>query len=301
MSAELSADGSCGYRRRRSRGEGALTARYKLHCKGFCARPVRELLAAACCVMWLGATPVANAGGQVPQGRNSGRFVVVIDAAHGGDDGGARLGDASGGQQGGQISEKSVTLAMGVRLRSLLTARGFTVVTTRESNVNLDNDARAQIANRAVASASGAACLSLHASEAGSGVHIVVSSLAPAAPTRFPAWKTAQAGYVERSLKFAGAVNSAFEQGGGSSAIPATLGRASLPGIDSMTCPALAIELAPVRTADRKVTTDVTDGEYQAQVVQALVNAIVEWRSELDGSADGGTHPAASPGGGQTP
>ncbi|MFC5862542.1 N-acetylmuramoyl-L-alanine amidase [Acidicapsa dinghuensis] len=240
---------------------------------------------------------------QTPNGRNSGRFVVVIDAAHGGDDNGARLGDAAGGQQGGQASEKSITLAMSVRLRSLLAARGFTVVTTRESNVTLDSDARAQIANRAVASAAGSACLSLHASEAGSGAHIFVSSLAPTAPTRFAAWKTAQAGYVERSTKFAGVVNSAFEQsgqGGGSGPVPATLGRASLPGIDSMTCPALAIEIAPVRTANGKVIADVTDADYQMQVVQALVNALVEWKSETDGGADTGRGASAS-GGGQTP
>lgn len=208
---------------------------------------------------------------------------MVIDAAHGGDDGGARLGDATGGQQGGQVSEKSVTLAMSVRLRSLLAARGFTVVTTRESNITLDSDARAQIANRAVAGSSESACLSLHASEAGSGVHIFVSSLPSAAPTRFAAWKTAQAGFIERSTKLAGAVNSAFEQGGGSGAVPATLGRASLPGIDSMTCPALAIEVAPLRTADHKVATDVTDADYQAQVIQVLLNAIVEWKSEQGG------------------
>lgn len=259
----------------------------------------RGLLISIFGLAWFIAAPSPRAGSQTPGARNSGRFVVVIDAAHGGDDGGARLGDASGGQQGGQVSERSVTLAMSVRLRSLLAARGFTVVTTRESNVNLDSDARAQIANRAVASAAGAACLSLHASEAGSGVHIFVSSLAPAAPTRFPAWKTAQAGYVERSLKFAGAANSAFEQGGGSGPVSATLGRASLPGIDSMTCPALAIEIAPVRTTDRKVVTDVTDGGYQAQVVQALVNAVVEWKSESDGGVNSEAHPASS--GGQTP
>lgn len=239
---------------------------------------------------------------QTPGGQGSGRFVVVIDAAHGGDDSGARLGDSSGDQQGGQVSEKSVTLAMSVRLRSLLAARGFTVVTTRESNITLDSDSRAQIANHAVATATGAACLSLHASEAGSGVHIFVSSLAPAAPARFPAWKTAQAGYVARSLKFAGSVNSAFEQGGGSGPLPATLGRASLPGIDSMTCPALAIEIAPIRSPDRKVTTDVTNSDYQEQVIQALVNAVVEWKSEGDTGTDAGTRPAiASPGGGQTP
>lgn len=212
------------------------------------------------------------------------RFVVVLDAAHGGDDG--------GGQIGASVAEKTVTLALSVRLRSLLAARGFAVVTTREGNVNLDSDARAQIANRAVALTGGSACLSLHASQAGAGVHIFVSSLEPAAPTRFLAWKTAQSVYVSRSLKLAGTVNSALEHssgaGGGDNGeanagpIPATLARASLPGLDSMTCPALAIEVAPIRDADRKVVTEVTDPQYQTQVVEALAAALLEWKTDVE-------------------
>ena len=58
------------------------------------------------------------------------RFVVVLDAAHGGDDAGGRL---SNGQP-----EKAFTLALSVRLRSLLAARGIQVVTTRESDVAVD-------------------------------------------------------------------------------------------------------------------------------------------------------------------
>jgi N-acetylmuramoyl-L-alanine amidase len=131
------------------------------------------------------------------------RFVVVLDAAHGGDDG--------GGQVGASVAEKTVTLALSVRLRSLLAARGFWVVTTREGNVNLESDARTQIANHAVAGAAGAVCLSFHASEAGAGVHIFVSSLEPSGATRFLAWKTAQSAFVNRSLKLAGTVNSALE------------------------------------------------------------------------------------------
>lgn len=216
------------------------------------------------------------------------RFVVVLDAAHGGDDG--------GGQVGGSVAEKTVTLELSVRLRSLLAARGFWVVTTREGNVNLDSDARAQIANHATAGAGGAACLSLHASEAGTGVHIFVSSLEPVAATRFLAWKTAQSAYVSRSLKLAGTVNSALEQsadGGDANAvpIPATLARASLPGLDSMTCPALAIEMAPLRDADRKIVTDVTDSDYQAKVAQALAAALLEWRSDAAADSRGGTLP----------
>ena len=212
-------------------------------------------------------------------------FVVVLDAAHGGDDG--------GGQVGASVGEKTVTLALSVRLRSLLAARGFTVVTTREGNVNLDSDARAQIANHAVAGAAGAACLSLHASQAGAGVHIFVSSLEPASATRFPAWKTAQAAYVARSLKLAGTVNSALEHSstGGdpgdvnSRPIPATLARASLPGLDSMTCPAVAIEVAPIRDADRKVVTEATDTQYQTQLVEALAAALLAWKTDVETDA----------------
>ena len=82
------------------------------------------------------------------------RFVVVLDAAHGGDDAGARLGSEA---------EKAYTLALSIRLRSLLMARGFAVVTTRESDATLEPDSRAQIANRANAQA----CISLHAAESG--------------------------------------------------------------------------------------------------------------------------------------
>src|SRR5271167_4791788 len=63
------------------------------------------------------------------------RFVVVLDAAHGGDDLGARLGNQS---------EKDYTLALSVKLRSLLMARGMSVVTTRESGAAVDAFARAE-------------------------------------------------------------------------------------------------------------------------------------------------------------
>ena len=219
-------------------------------------------------------------------GAAAGKFVVVVDAAHGGDDG--------GGQIGNSVAEKTVTLALSVRLRSLLAARGLTVVTTREGNINLDGDARAQIANRTGA----AACLSLHASESGAGVHLFVSSLAPTGPTRFLPWKTAQSAYVNRSLKLAGALNSAFLRSGDSSnagagQIPATLARASLSGVDSMACPAVAVEIAPIRGSDGAIVTDVTDAQYQAQIVEALAAALLEWKTdwETDRVHAGGRQP----------
>jgi N-acetylmuramoyl-L-alanine amidase len=199
------------------------------------------------------------------------RFVVVLDAAHGGNDAGARLGSEA---------EKAYTLAFSIRLRSLLMARGFGVVTTRESDATLEPDSRAQIANHANAQA----CISLHAADSGSGVHLFVSSLAPVndahhdahIDARFPAWKTAQAAWIMRSLSFAGVVNSALSH----ATVPVTLGRTALPAIDSMSCPAVAIEIAPERSTDTQGPAGLGDPDYQARVADALAAALVEWRSQ---------------------
>ncbi len=192
------------------------------------------------------------------------RFMVVLDAAHGGDDSGASL---SSGQP-----EKAFNLAMSVRLRSLLGARGIQVVTTRESDSAIEPNRRAEIANHADAQA----CLSLHASEAGSGVHLFVSSMAPVPPARFLPWKTAQAAFVTRSLALAGVLNSALLHAG----MTVTLDRAALPGVDSMTCPAVAVEVAPERDAAQKITADLDNPDYQARVAAALAAALLEWRTE---------------------
>jgi len=193
----------------------------------------------------------------------SSRFVVVLDAAHGGDDTGARLSNEA---------EKYLTLALSVKLRSLLAARGFAVVTTRESDTNLDPDRRAEIANHANAQA----CLSLHATSSGAGVHLFVSSLAPKKDARFAAWKTAQSASVMSSLSLAGMLNSALTHAG----IPITLGRTDLPGIDSMTCPAVAVEVAPSASTDTEAAASVDDPGYQARVADAIAAALVEWRSQ---------------------
>ncbi len=190
------------------------------------------------------------------------RYVVVLDAAHGGDD--------LGGNLDGQ-PEKAFTLALSVRLRSLLSARGIQVITTRESDAALDPGRRAEIANHANAQA----CLSLHATESGSDIHLFASSLTPATATRFPAWKTAQAQWVTRSLALAGVVNSALLHAN----LTVTLGRASLPAVDSMSCPAIALEIAPARDAGL-VPEALRDPGYQARIAEALAAALLEWKTE---------------------
>jgi N-acetylmuramoyl-L-alanine amidase len=189
---------------------------------------------------------------------------VVLDPAHGGDDAGGHLSS-------GQL-EKNANLALSVRLRSLLAARGIQVVPTRESDQTVDPNRRAEIANHAEAKA----CISLHTADTGSGVHLFVASLAPAAPSRFVPWKTAQAAWVMKSLALEGILNAALQH----AETGVTLGRTPLPAVESMTCPAVAIELAPERDSDRKVTAEPDNADYQARVAQILATAVLEWKSQ---------------------
>lgn len=205
------------------------------------------------------------------------RFVVVLDAAHGGNDTGGHSSD---------WMEKNFTLALSVRLRSLLAARGIQVVTTRESDVTLDAQQRDEIANHANAQA----CVSLHGTLTGTGVHLFASSFTPTAQVRFVPWKTAQAAWVARSVALEGVVNSALQH----AELAVTVGRTALPVVDSMTCPAIAVEVAPDRNATGTPAESLSDASYQARVADALAAAIVEWRSEgphLDDSGAGAGQP----------
>lgn len=202
-----------------------------------------------------------------PRAPSAPRFVVVLNPAHGGNDTGANLD----GQP-----EKSFTLAMSIRLRSLLSARGISVVTTRESDLAVDPIRRAEIANHAHAQA----CLTLHASESGRGVHLYTSSLAPARAVTFEPWKTAQAAWVKRSIALEGTLNSALQHAG----FTVIIGRTALTATDSMTCPAVAVEIAPGAqsggASGQSVPGSLADPDYQAQVANALTAALVEWQAE---------------------
>src|SRR2546423_13919506 len=72
-------------------------------------------------------------------GDNSGLPTVVIDAGHGGHD--------RGGIPGQRISEKEMTLDVAQRLRNVLSASGYRVVMTRDSDVFVPLPTRVAIAN----------------------------------------------------------------------------------------------------------------------------------------------------------
>jgi len=217
------------------------------------------------------------------------RRVVVLDPAHGGSDSGAQISDTT--------VEKDVTLALAFRLRAMLTARGFTVVMTRDSDAmasptpgagELTLDDRAGVANHAHA----AACLLLHASGSGVGVHLYRSEL-DAAPgeSAVPPWLTAQAAWIPQSSLLEGELANALTRSG----IPLVTGRASVRPMDSLTCPALVVELAP---ADEDVDS-MNRTDYQQQVARAIAGALLVWADQvqaplrLSSAAPAMNHPGA--------
>ena len=197
-----------------------------------------------------------------PVVRPAPRFAVVIDAAHGGADSGARLSD--------HLLEKDLVLNLSVRVRSMLSAHGVSVVTTRESDSALTALNRAEAANHVGA----AACITLHATTSGSGIHLFTASLTPIPVTRFLPWETAQGAYAEQSLRLSSEFDSAMTH----AEIPVTLGRTALQPLDSFTCPAVVVEISPLSGTAH--VTPLSDPAYQDRIVAALAAAIEQWQRD---------------------
>ena len=107
--------------------------------------------------------------------------------------------------------------------------------------------------------------------------------MAPAQPARVQPWRTAQAPWINRSLSLAGILNSALQHAG----LHVILGRTSMPVVDSMACPAIAIEMSPEGATGGSGLTPVdslNDTDYPARVAEAIAAAIVEWRSPASGA-----------------
>ena len=189
------------------------------------------------------------------------RNLILLDPAHGGPDTGAHLPD--------NALEKDVTLAFAQRLRPAIAAQGFTVISTRDSDPasDLASDQRAGTANHTRP----LACILLHATATGSGIHVVSSSLPQLedGQPRALAWQTAQAATLPISLRLANEIGLALTN----SRLPVTLLRASAPPIDNLICPAVAIELAP------SSGTPVTDTTYQQRIAEAIAAALSSFRT----------------------
>jgi N-acetylmuramoyl-L-alanine amidase len=91
------------------------------------------------CLLVAGLLTTFLACGSYAASGNSSPITVVIDAGHGGFD--------RGGIPGQRVSEKDMTLDVARRLKSVLTASGYRVVMTRDSDVFVPLGTRCSIAN----------------------------------------------------------------------------------------------------------------------------------------------------------
>jgi N-acetylmuramoyl-L-alanine amidase len=195
------------------------------------------------------------------------RTTIFLDPAHGGSDSGARLSD--------NLPEKSLTLAFATRLRALLSTSGFSIIATRDTDPTapFTTDQRAEIANHSHPTA----CIVLHATASGNGVHIITSDVPPpddATDTRHAIpWDTAQSASIPQSLALANSLGLALLH----SRLSVLLTRASLRPLDNLTCPAVAIEIAPLTPTDGEATS-VSDANYQQQIAQAIITGLTSWR-----------------------
>jgi N-acetylmuramoyl-L-alanine amidase len=194
------------------------------------------------------------------------RTVILLDPAHGGPDAGAHLPNS--------LLEKDFDLAFAAKLRTALASGGFTLISTRDSDpaAELTADQRAEIANHSHP----AACLILHATSSGTGIHIVTSALTPPddTPTRAIPWDNAQAASIPQSLSLANEIGLALTH----ATLPAVLSRASIHPLDNLTCPAVAIEIAPLGPVGSGPA-PITSATYQQHVIQAIVSGLTSWRA----------------------
>jgi N-acetylmuramoyl-L-alanine amidase len=205
-----------------------------------------------------------------PQPRPTPRTLILLDPAHGGPDPGAHLPN--------NILEKDITLTLANRLRAALAPTGFAVITTRDADpaTPLTTDQRADLANHAHP----AACLILHATSSGSGVHIITSSLPPTEETpRIIPWDTAQSTAIPQSLALANELGAALLH----AKLPVLLTHASVRPLDNLTCPAVAIEIAPL-TNPGSDPTSVTNSTYQQHVADAIADALTSWHTQTIGA-----------------
>lgn len=188
----------------------------------------------------------------------------------------------------GSVAEKDMTLALASRIRGVLASSGFTVVTTRDADPTdpLTTDQRAETANRTHA----LACIVLHATMTGSGVHVYTSTLPQPTPEDSAAdtsapfvpvpWDSAQSRYVVQSLSLASALTASFTR----DHLPAMSAQAAVRPLDNLTCPAIAIELAPLLSANSSPTPP-TDTAYQQQLAATLTDSLRAWRDQSQPAA----------------
>jgi len=184
------------------------------------------------------------------------RPAVMIDPAHGGSESGAVLSPV--------ILEKDVNFAFARRLRQDLTSRGILSQLTREADVNLSTDDRAAKAN----AAHPLLYICLHASSEGGGATLFSAILPEAVNNNEPFidWNTAQSASLAASRTVEQQLAGSLQRSG----ISARALMAPVQPLNSITAPALAIEISPTG-AD---VSQLIAPEFQQKISVALANGI---------------------------
>jgi len=227
--------------------------------------------------------PVAVAAAQTPPAQSAGapspapapgvpgaaaprNYFAVVDAAHGGGDGGATLS--------GQLAEKDVTLAVARHLRQELEARGLSTMLLRDGDVSLSSDQRASTTN----SLHPAIYVCIHATSEGNGVRLYTSVLPVGGENRglFVDWDTAQTESRALSQMAQAGLSSELQR----SQIPVRSYMAPLLPLNEITTTAVAVELAP----PGKDVTEISSPAYVQAASQALASGLASLRSRLEAS-----------------
>jgi N-acetylmuramoyl-L-alanine amidase len=98
---------------------------------------------------------------------------------------------------------------------------------------------------------------------------------ASARPKTILRWDTAQAPSLSASRLLANEIGISLLQ----ARLPVILGQASVPPLNNLTCPAIAIELSPL-TKTGSAATPVSDAAYQQSAAEAIAAALTNWRTE---------------------
>jgi N-acetylmuramoyl-L-alanine amidase len=207
--------------------------------------------------------------------------VIVINAAHGGTDEGARADNG--------LLEKNVVLIFARMLRSEFERQGFRVVMTRNDDSNPSYEDRAAVAN----AYRDAIFISLHVSSTGqlgatrtycyqfSNPVAMVSSATAAGPANTAAppiapsigllvWEEAQRPYTESSHRLADALQSALAQKFPGS--PATSTRFAVRELRSVAAPAIAVEVSSVSVDDSNSL--LAMGSAMAATIERSIQAV---------------------------
>jgi N-acetylmuramoyl-L-alanine amidase len=206
--------------------------------------------------------PVAASVVVQPPAPHARSFLVVIDAAHGGEDRGAALTP--------EIPEKEVALAFARRLHGELQARGIPSRLLRDNDASLTTEQRAAAANLAAPSL----YLSVHATNSSAGVHLFTSSVPAAKPSLFLPWDSAQGAYVEASRVVANMLATELLKRD----IPALNRSGQVAPLNNIAAPALAIELAPPAPG---ALAQLQSGTYQLSICSAVAGVVAAVRSQL--------------------